>query len=252
MRFLRSRQDLEHILILRHHEGGSIRELSRQFQLGRNTVRRILRAHAMRLDSRHEVLTKRLKRSSKLDGFDAQIKKLLEKYPKITGLRIYEELKEAGYPGGISILREQLKKLRALDREPVIRFETEPGQQGQMDWSPYTIPFTGTGKSKVQCFSYILGFSGGNTSTLRSTMTSTTLSGDIRTSSSTFRECPGSVSTITKRRLYSDGSVAGRSSIPRSPPLSPIITASPLPADRDGQKPRGKSKRRSNMWKATC
>ena len=28
-----------------------------------------------------------------------------------------------------------------------------------MDWSPYTIPFTRTGKATVQCFSYILGFS---------------------------------------------------------------------------------------------
>ena len=113
MKFIRDRQELEHTLILMHHEGRSIRELSRQFHLGRNTVRRILRAHAQRRDSGHDVLTKRLKRASKLDGFDPEIKKLLEKYPDITGLRIYEELKEAGYSGGISILRERLKKLTA-------------------------------------------------------------------------------------------------------------------------------------------
>jgi len=159
MNFIHDRQELEQALILMHHEGRSIRELSRQFHLGRNTVRRILRAHARRRDDGHEVLSKRLRRASKLDGFDPEIKKLLEKYPDITGLRIYEELKEAGYGGGISILRERLKKLRPPKREPVIRFETEPGQQGQMDWSPYTIPFTRTGKSQVQCFSYILGFS---------------------------------------------------------------------------------------------
>ena len=159
MKFLHNRQELEQALILMHHEGRSIRELSRQFHLGRNTVRRILRAHAQRRDRGHDVLTKRLRRASKLDEFDPEIKNLLEKYPDITGLRIYEELKEAGYPGGISILRERLKKLRAPDREPVIRFETEPGRQGQMDWSPYTIPFTCSGKSQVQCFSYILGFS---------------------------------------------------------------------------------------------
>ncbi len=159
MNFIRDRQELEQTLILMHHEGRSIRELCRQFHLGRNTVRRILRAHARRRDDGHEVLTKRFRRASKLDGFDPEIKKLLEKYSDITGLRIYEELKEAGYCGGISILRERLKKLRPPKREPVIRFETEPGQQGQMDWSPYPIPFTRTGKSQVQCFSYILGFS---------------------------------------------------------------------------------------------
>ena len=120
MKFIHNRQELEQTLILMYHEGGSIRQLSRQFHLGRNTVRRVLRAHAQRRDSGHDVLIPLragLKRSSKLDGFDPEIKKLLDKYPKIKGLRIYEELKEAGYPGGISILRQRLKKLRTPDRE---------------------------------------------------------------------------------------------------------------------------------------
>ena len=99
MKLIRDRQELEQTLILMHHEGGSIRQISRQFHLGRNTVRRILRAHAQRRDIGHEVLSKRLLRTSKLDEFDPEIKKLLEKYPDLTGLRIYEELKEAGYPG---------------------------------------------------------------------------------------------------------------------------------------------------------
>ena len=159
MKFIHDREELEHTLILMHHEGRSIRELSREFHLGRNTIRRILRAHAQRRDMGHDVLTKKLRWVSKLDGFELEIKKLLDKYPKITGVRIYEELKEAGYSGGISILRERLKKLRFPDREPGIRFETDPGQQGQMDWSSYTIPFTCSGKSQVQCFFYILGFS---------------------------------------------------------------------------------------------
>jgi transposase len=159
MKFLHNRQELEQALILLHHEGRAIRELCRQFHLGRNTVRRILRAHAQRRDLGHDVLPQKLRRVSKLDGFEPEIKKLLEKYPDITGLRIYEELKETGYSGGISILRERLKKLRPPKRDPVIRFETDPGQQGQMDWSPYTLPFIRTGKSQVLCFSYILGFS---------------------------------------------------------------------------------------------
>jgi transposase len=159
MKFIRDRSELEHALITMHNDGWSIHELTRQFHVGRNTVRRILRGHESRRDNGHDLLIKQVKRTSKLDDFGPEIKKLLEKYPDITGLRIYEELKDAGYSGGISILRERLKTLRVTQREPVIRFETEPGRQSQMDWSPYTIKFTRTGKPQVQCFSYILGFS---------------------------------------------------------------------------------------------
>jgi len=159
MKFIRDRQEFEQTLITMHNEGWSIHELKRQFQIGRNTVRKILRKHKSQRDEGHDVLLKKLKRVSKLDAFEPEIKKILEKYPKITGVRLYEKLKDAGYPGGISILMERLKEIRKPDKEPVIRFETEPGRQGQCDWSPYTIKFTRTGKTQVQCFSYILGFS---------------------------------------------------------------------------------------------
>lgn len=153
-----SRQDFEHTLIIMRNEGWSIRALCRYFHASRNAVRRILRAHENQRESGHDMLKKKLKRSSKLDLFEGEIKRLIEKYPHITGVRIHEELREAGYAGGITILRERLAELRTPLKEPVIRFETWPGRQGQMDWSPYTIPFT-TGKGTVQCFSYILGFS---------------------------------------------------------------------------------------------
>jgi Mor family transcriptional regulator len=45
MKFIRDRKELEHIVITMHNEGCSIHELKRQFHLGRNTIRRILRAH---------------------------------------------------------------------------------------------------------------------------------------------------------------------------------------------------------------
>ena len=66
MNLIRNRQELEQALILMHYGGRSIRELCRQFHLGRNTVRRILRAHARRRDGGHEVLNKRLRRATLL------------------------------------------------------------------------------------------------------------------------------------------------------------------------------------------
>ena len=154
-----SRKEFEHAVIIMHNEGWSIHALCRHFHTSRNAIRRILRDHENQRDEGHEALTKKLERGSKLDAFLSMIKSLLEKYPDISGVRIYEEIRGAGYTGGRSILKERLRKLRKPRKEPVIRFETDPGQQGQMDWSPYTIPFTRTGKKTVQCFSYILGYS---------------------------------------------------------------------------------------------
>ena len=153
-----SREEFEHTLIVMHHEGWSIRSLCRHFRTSRNAVRRILRAHERQRDQGHDILKKRLKRVSKLDAFEPEMKNILEHYPKITAVRLHEKLVEEGFTGGITILRGRLADLRPR-KEPVIRFETPSGQQGQMDWSPYTMPFTRTGKATVQCFSYILGFS---------------------------------------------------------------------------------------------
>ena len=153
-----SRDAVAQRLILLHHEGWSIRALCRHFGTSRNAVRRILRAHAHAREQGHEILPKRLPRGSKLEAFAPEIRTILARYPRITAVRLREKLLESGYAGGITILRERLAAMRPRN-DPVLRFETPPGLQGQQDWSPYTLSFTRTGKATVQCFSYILGFS---------------------------------------------------------------------------------------------
>ena len=161
--YVQNREELEHLIITLRVEGWSIRGLSRRFQMGRNTLRRILRKKDSDRNEGHDLLVQKGRpapRQSKLDSFLPTIQESLERFPDMTGERLYEELKAQGYEGGISILRDRLRKLRPKPkRDPVLRFETSPGLQGQMDWSPYPIPFTRTGKAEVLCFSYILGFS---------------------------------------------------------------------------------------------
>jgi len=162
--FIQGRTELEQeLVILNTQKGWSIRALARHFGISRNMVRRILRRHERLRDEGHDILKPAgdgTPRPSKLDPFDKTLTHLLEKFPRISGVRLMEELRAAGYAGGISILRDRLRKRRTSPKkEPVIRFETDPGVQGQMDWSPYTIKFLRTGKQQVQCFSYILGFS---------------------------------------------------------------------------------------------
>lgn len=161
--YVKNREELEHLIITMRAEGWTIRALSRHFQMGRNTLRRILRKKDSERNEGHDILAQKRRqapRKSKLDPFLPAMKELLEKYPEMTGKRLYEELSVQGYEGGISILRDRFRKLHPKGkRNPVMRFETDPGGQGQMDWSPYTIPFTRIGKTEVLCFSYILGFS---------------------------------------------------------------------------------------------
>lgn len=157
-----SREDLEHQLVTLFTEGWTIRSLCRHFCISRNTIRRILRKHKAQRDHGQggQSPGSALPRASKLDPHMDRIRTLLAQFPDITGERLFEEVREQGYEGGISILRDRLRSMRPQPKTaPVIRFETEPGAQGQMDWSPYTIAFTRTGKAMVLCFSYILAFS---------------------------------------------------------------------------------------------
>ncbi len=145
-----------------HSAGWSIHGLARHFQMGRNRVRRILRKNESKRDEGHDILAekKRAPRESKLDSYRSFIESELKEFPDITGVRLYEKLQDKGFDGGKTIVTDLLRKIRPRPKkEPVVRFETAPGVQGQMDWSPYTIDFTRTGKTKVLCFSYLLGFS---------------------------------------------------------------------------------------------
>ncbi len=161
MEFFRNREELEFKIVTLHSEGVKIRMLSRHFKMGRNTIRKILKKHEAFRDKGHDRLEKQtIPRDSKLDPFIPFIKGLLERYPDITSTRICEELREKGYDGGKTIVFDRLKQLRPRPKkEPVIRFETAPGEQGQMDWSPYKITFSNGCKTEVLCFSYILGYS---------------------------------------------------------------------------------------------
>lgn len=77
----------------------------------------------------------------------------------LTVVRILEEIRAVGYTGGDSIVKAWVKTIRPeASRRPHLRFETEPGVQGQVDLSPYTVLLSGE-PTKVVCFSLVLGYS---------------------------------------------------------------------------------------------
>ncbi len=159
--FIRNRQELEHQLVGMYAEGWKKRALARHFGISKNTVKRILKRNRAQRWEGHDALSDRkpIRRESMLDDWVDEMKKLVERHPDITGVRMYEELRAKGFSGGKTIVTDRLRQMCPRPKkQPAVRFETEPGKQGQMDWSEYTIPFR-SGKKKVLCFSYILGFS---------------------------------------------------------------------------------------------
>lgn len=157
-----SREELENLVVTRTRAGWSRRKLAKDLGISRNTVRKILEKHQQQREEGHDLIEKkhRAPSSSKLDEYVPKIEEFLETYPDITGQRVFEELRDAGYEGGISILREKLKELRPKPKcEPIVRFETAPAKQGQMDWSPYKLKLRCGRILQVLCFSYILAFS---------------------------------------------------------------------------------------------
>jgi transposase len=137
------------IRVLRR-QGKSIREIARMLEVSRNTVRRYLRVEG---SPRYE----REARPSKLDPYkhyiDERVKAAAPDWIPATVL--LRELRARGYPGGYSILKDHLVTLRPLAKpEPLIRFETDPGRQMQVDFATIR-----RGRDRLSVFIATLGWS---------------------------------------------------------------------------------------------
>ena len=74
-------------------------------------------------------------KKSILDPYKHQIDLWLEEAP-YSAQRIYEKLKEQGYPGKITIVQDYVRlKKQKLNNNATVRFETVPGFQAQVDWA---------------------------------------------------------------------------------------------------------------------
>ncbi len=130
--------------------GEGIREIARQLGCSRNTVRRYLREQEA---SRYGP---RLPRATKLDAYTAYLTERVEQArPRwIPATVLLREIAERGYDGGISQLKAWLAPLKQVAPEPVVRFETEPGQQMQADFT-----WVRKGRDPLVAFVATLGYS---------------------------------------------------------------------------------------------
>jgi len=144
-------EELMTIKILRQ-QGYSKRAIAKQLGISRNTVNKHLSK-----DVDEPSYQPRPNIGHKLAPYKAYIKERIESAMPIhlSAVVMMREIKEHGYDGGITRLREHLVKLRGSAVTPeVIRFETEPGKQMQVDWGQMR-----GGKTPIHAFVAVLGFS---------------------------------------------------------------------------------------------
>jgi transposase len=141
-------------------QGLSQRRIARQLRLSRHTVHRALEQVATARSEGPGAVAPPVQPRRCLDAFDGVLQQLLERYPDLTAQRLWEELRQRGFRGSYATVWRRVQELRpATPPPPVVRFETAPGAQAQMDYATYTIAWTEEGPRRVQLFSYLLGYS---------------------------------------------------------------------------------------------
>jgi transposase len=136
----------ERRVILKHYldQGVPITALAAQFGIGRRTIHRWISTGQLDRDLEAEEVRYKARppRLSKLDPFKPLLHTRLAAYPALTATRLFEEAQAAGYSGGITRLRDYVAQIRPRPaEEPLVRFETAPGQQAQVDFARFQFPW---------------------------------------------------------------------------------------------------------------
>ena len=138
------------IQLLKKH-GFSLRQIAREVGCAVNTVRRQLAT----VDTPRYV--RAVKRPSKLAAYESYLRARQESARPlwIPATVLMREIQERGYAGGQSQLRAFMRTLKPNSPpDPVVRFETEPGEQLQVDWVEFR-----KGTHPLHAFCATLGFS---------------------------------------------------------------------------------------------
>lgn len=134
---------MSQVHVIRHkvlNEQESIRQVAREMGVARNTVRKYLQ------ESEPVRKEKKPRRRPVLDKVGPRIDELLEEWKKattpkqrITGTRVYRQLREEGYQVGSTTVREYLAEKRRQAAEVFIPLVHRPGEEAQVDFFEVTV-----------------------------------------------------------------------------------------------------------------
>lgn len=149
---MRQKEKRMHQARILAQEGLRQKEIADRLGVSARMVRYYLTAGETEVAAEH--------RPSKLDPFVPLLESLLEEDPFRNVVNLRKRLRSMGYDGGMTILREKSAEIRhSLIQKAVVRFETEPGRQAQVDWKEAGVWELDGVPTKVYAFVMLLGYS---------------------------------------------------------------------------------------------
>ena len=134
-------------------EGISVRQIARRLSMARRTVRKLLGRHVA------PPPTPPAPRGSLLDPYEAAIRAIVDDTPEILAPAVLERLRPLGYIGGITILRDRLRRMRPHgQRQAFLTLHFAPGSAMQIDWADCGFAVPGVPR-RVSAFVAVLCYS---------------------------------------------------------------------------------------------
>src|SRR5579859_5444040 len=148
----------DRLVLLKHllEEGVSKTAIADRLGISRRVIYHWIEAGQLDRDlSEPPPPRRRAVHATKLDAYKGIIDTRLATFPELSAVRLFEECRAAGYTGGLTQLKVYMRTVRPRPvEEPVIRFETAPGVQAQVDFADVRFPW-----GKRHAFMAVLGYS---------------------------------------------------------------------------------------------
>jgi len=127
------------------------RSIAKTLGISRNTVKAALASNNAPEYSRDERI------NPDISPFESVIKEMLWQ-KRYKGSRILNEIISKGFKGSKSAFYRYLNKIKTPDQRYFTPYQTNPGEQSQFDWSPYTVSIDDT-LTRIYVYCYIHSFS---------------------------------------------------------------------------------------------
>jgi len=136
---------------LQEHDGLNVAQIARALALDERTV-------AAWLAQAHYRPRRTPPRASKLEPFKPTIRKLIETHP-YSAVQILQRLRELGYEGGLTVLKNYLSTVRPRRAPAFLTLAFAPGECAQVDWGQWGSVSVGTTRRKLSFFVMVLCYS---------------------------------------------------------------------------------------------